>query len=108
LIANIESLNDSPTPDFVLNSSISIPIFEESNNSFSDNFSLAFETFCDHTEETRSGNATTHVDDSLPEYDSFCFEIEPDQERIYPSLIEVSCVPIFVPVRKSFTSFLWD
>nr|GFC21301.1 hypothetical protein [Tanacetum cinerariifolium] len=32
-------------------------------------------------EETRSGN-TTHADNSLPEYDSFCFEIEPDQERL--------------------------
>nr|GEY90955.1 reverse transcriptase domain-containing protein [Tanacetum cinerariifolium] len=31
-------------------------------------------------EETRSGN-TTHANYSLPEYDSFCFEIEPDQER---------------------------
>nr|GFA14642.1 hypothetical protein [Tanacetum cinerariifolium] len=38
-----------------------------------------FKTFCNHTEETRSGN-TTHADNSLPEYDSFCFEIEPDQE----------------------------
>nr|GEZ31840.1 hypothetical protein [Tanacetum cinerariifolium] len=38
--------------------------------------------FCDHTEETTSGNTTTHADDSLPEYDSFCFEIEPDQERL--------------------------
>nr|GFA21771.1 hypothetical protein [Tanacetum cinerariifolium] len=43
------------------------------------NFSPEFETFCDHLEETRSGN-TTHADNSLPEYDSFCFEIEPDQE----------------------------
>nr|GFC43987.1 hypothetical protein [Tanacetum cinerariifolium] len=32
-------------------------------------------------EETRSGN-TTHPDNSLPEYDSFGFEIEPDQERL--------------------------
>nr|GEZ41793.1 hypothetical protein [Tanacetum cinerariifolium] len=32
-------------------------------------------------EETRSGN-TTHADNSLPEYDSFCFEIEPDKERL--------------------------
>nr|GFB73916.1 hypothetical protein [Tanacetum cinerariifolium] len=32
--------------------------------------------------ETRSSNTTTHADDSLPEYDSFCFEIEPDQERL--------------------------
>nr|GFB66625.1 hypothetical protein [Tanacetum cinerariifolium] len=32
-------------------------------------------------ENTRSGN-TTHANYSLPEYDSFCFEIEPDQERL--------------------------
>nr|GFA61626.1 hypothetical protein [Tanacetum cinerariifolium] len=81
LIANIESLNDNLTPDCVLNSSISIPIFKESNNSLSDNFSPEFETFCDHTEETRSGN-TIHADNSLPEYDLFCFEIELDQERL--------------------------
>nr|GFA35612.1 hypothetical protein [Tanacetum cinerariifolium] len=54
---------------------------EESDNSFLDNFSPEFETFCDHSEETRSGN-TTHAENSLPEYDSFCFEIEPDQERL--------------------------
>nr|GFB43803.1 hypothetical protein [Tanacetum cinerariifolium] len=41
-----------------------------------------FKTFCDHTEETRSGNTTTHADNSLPEYDSFCLEIKPDQERL--------------------------
>nr|GEX74212.1 hypothetical protein [Tanacetum cinerariifolium] len=33
------------------------------------------------TQETRSGN-TTHADNSLPEYDSFFFEIEPDHERL--------------------------
>nr|GEX71599.1 hypothetical protein [Tanacetum cinerariifolium] len=82
LIANIESLNNNPTPDRVLNSSALIPIFEESDNSLSDNFSPEFKTFCDHTEETRSGNTTTHANDSLPEYDSFCFKIEPDQERL--------------------------
>nr|GFA26392.1 hypothetical protein [Tanacetum cinerariifolium] len=32
-------------------------------------------------DRTRSGN-TTHANYSLPEYDSFCFEIEPDQERL--------------------------
>nr|GEV99717.1 retrovirus-related Pol polyprotein from transposon 17.6 [Tanacetum cinerariifolium] len=82
LIANIESLNDNPTPDRMLNSSALIPIFEEFDNSLSDNFLLELETFCDHTKETRSGNTITHADDSLPEYDSFCFEIEPDQERL--------------------------
>nr|GEW41778.1 hypothetical protein [Tanacetum cinerariifolium] len=74
LIANIEYLNDNSTPDHVLNSF-------ESDNFLLDTFSPEFETFCDHTEETRSGN-TTHADNSLPEYYSFCFEIEPDQERL--------------------------
>nr|GEZ43304.1 reverse transcriptase domain-containing protein [Tanacetum cinerariifolium] len=55
LIANIESLNNNPTPDRVLNSSIPIPTFEESNNSLSDKFLPEFETFCDHTKEMRSG-----------------------------------------------------
>nr|GEX28832.1 hypothetical protein [Tanacetum cinerariifolium] len=82
LIANIKSLNDNPTPDCVLNSSASNPIFEEFDNSLLDNFSPEFETFCDHTEETRSGNTTTYANNSLPEYDSFCFKIEPDQERL--------------------------
>nr|GFB29519.1 hypothetical protein [Tanacetum cinerariifolium] len=54
---------------------------EESDNSLLDNFSPEFETFCDHSEETRSGN-TTHANYSLPEYNLFCFEIEPDQERL--------------------------
>nr|GEZ81924.1 hypothetical protein [Tanacetum cinerariifolium] len=74
LISNIEYLNDNSTPNHVLNSF-------ESDNSILDNFSPEFETFADHTEETRSGN-TTHADNSLPEYDSFFFEIEPDQERL--------------------------
>nr|GEX57846.1 hypothetical protein [Tanacetum cinerariifolium] len=80
LIANIESLNENPTPDRLLNSSVSFPISEESSNSLSDNFSPQFETFCDHTEEKRSGNTTTHADDSLLEYDSFFFEVDPNQE----------------------------
>nr|GEW34948.1 homeodomain-like protein [Tanacetum cinerariifolium] len=82
LISNIESLNENPTPDCVLNSSVSIPIFKESDNYLSDNFLPKFKTFCDHSEETRSDNTTTHTDNSLPKYDSFCFEIEPDQERL--------------------------
>nr|GEZ95747.1 hypothetical protein [Tanacetum cinerariifolium] len=74
LISNIESLKDNSTLDRVLNSF-------ESDNSLLDNFSPEFETFCDHSEEMRSGN-TTHANYSLPEYDSFFFEIEPDQERL--------------------------
>nr|GEZ71760.1 hypothetical protein [Tanacetum cinerariifolium] len=45
----------------------------ESDNSLSDNFSPEFETFCDHSEETRSGNIT-HADNSLP--------VKTDQERL--------------------------
>nr|GEW43195.1 hypothetical protein [Tanacetum cinerariifolium] len=74
LISNIESLNDNYTPDRVLNSF-------ESDNSLSDNFSPEFKIFCDYSKETRSGN-TTHADNSLSEYDSFCFEIQPNQERL--------------------------
>nr|GEU55101.1 hypothetical protein [Tanacetum cinerariifolium] len=62
-------------------SSFSIPIFEKSNNSlsYSVNSLLEFKTFSDHTKETRSGNTIAHANNSLPDYDSFCFEIEPDQ-----------------------------
>ncbi|GJZ84627.1 hypothetical protein Tco_0649966 [Tanacetum coccineum] len=89
LITNIKSLNDNPTPDRVLKSPSSVPIsvtdsnsfFEKSDTSFSfsDNSLPEFETFSDHTEETRSGSTTTHANNSLPEYDSFLFEVEPDQ-----------------------------
>ncbi|GJT63476.1 hypothetical protein Tco_1007009 [Tanacetum coccineum] len=83
LITTIESLKDNPTPDRVLKSPSSFPIpvtdsdlfFEESDTSFShlDNSLPEFETFSDHTEETRSGSTTTHANNSLPEYDSFLF-----------------------------------
>nr|GEY01622.1 hypothetical protein [Tanacetum cinerariifolium] len=38
-------------------------------------------------QETRSVNTTTHATDSLPEYDSFHFEIEPDQEKLFNAVI---------------------
>ncbi|GJR15535.1 hypothetical protein Tco_0798187, partial [Tanacetum coccineum] len=89
LIANIESLKDNPSPNCVFKSpsSVSIPVtdsnsfFEKSDTSFSfsNNYLPEFETFSDHTEETRSGSNTTYVNNSLPEYDSFLFEVEPDQ-----------------------------
>ncbi|GJZ65145.1 hypothetical protein Tco_0621841 [Tanacetum coccineum] len=97
LIANIESLKDNPSPDLVFKSPSLVPIsvtysdsfFEESDTSFSfsDNSLPEFETFSDHTEETRSGSTTTHANNSLPEYDSFLFEIEPDQGRLISIVI---------------------
>ncbi|GKE28877.1 hypothetical protein Tco_1444261, partial [Tanacetum coccineum] len=92
LITNIESLNDNPTPDRVLKSPSLVPIsvtdsdsfFEESDTSLShlDNSLPEFETFSDHTEETRSGRLTSVVisDNSndplleLPEFESFYFD----------------------------------
>ncbi|GKC31560.1 hypothetical protein Tco_1038854 [Tanacetum coccineum] len=86
LITNIESLKDNPTPDHVFKSPSSVPIpvtdsdsfFEESDASFcfSDNSLPEFETFSDHTEETRSGSTTTHANYSLPAFD-LCLLIGP-------------------------------
>nr|GEV71265.1 hypothetical protein [Tanacetum cinerariifolium] len=60
LISNIESLNDNSTPDCVLNSF-------ESDNSLLDNYSPEFETFCDHSEETRSEEVNLfRSDNSIP------------------------------------------
>nr|GFB19439.1 hypothetical protein [Tanacetum cinerariifolium] len=91
LVAKIESLNDNPTPDHVLKSPSLFPTPVEDNDSFlekfdtslsySDNSLPEFETFSDHTEETSSGSTTNLADYSLPKYDSFLFEIEPDQEK---------------------------
>nr|GFA01007.1 hypothetical protein [Tanacetum cinerariifolium] len=118
LIAKIECLNDNPIPDCVLNSSASIPISEESNNSLSDNFSPEFETFCDHTEETRSGSIITHSDNStndplLDEVDlfltsnnsiplgieNFAYDSEGDIRFLEDLLIDDS-IPF--PVNESF------
>nr|GEU87041.1 hypothetical protein [Tanacetum cinerariifolium] len=60
LISNIESLNDNSTLNCVLNSF-------ESDNSLTNNFSPEFETFCDHTEETRSeADLILASDNSIP------------------------------------------
>ncbi|GKF50009.1 hypothetical protein Tco_0143260 [Tanacetum coccineum] len=67
-----------------------------------DNSLPEFETSSDHTEETRSdGNTTTHANYSLPEYDSFLFEIEPDQEGLIS--IDNSSEPLLeLPEFESF------
>ncbi|GJW06757.1 hypothetical protein Tco_1569180 [Tanacetum coccineum] len=94
LVTNIESLKDNPTLNRVLKSPSSFPIpivdsdsfFEESDTSFSysDNSLLEFETFSDHTEETRSGSTTTHADNFLPEFESFHFDLYDDPSFARP------------------------
>nr|GEZ08365.1 hypothetical protein [Tanacetum cinerariifolium] len=80
LIAKIESLNDNPTPNYVLKSPSLFPIPVEDSDSFienpdtslsySNNSLPEFEAFSNHMEEMSSGSTTTHADISLLEYDS--------------------------------------
>nr|GEY56142.1 hypothetical protein [Tanacetum cinerariifolium] len=73
LIAKIEALNDNPTPssDFkTKSSSTSLKSLLEETNTF-DNSLPEFETFCFDVEEISSGSTTTHFDISLPEYEVF-------------------------------------
>ncbi|GJY63717.1 hypothetical protein Tco_0465177 [Tanacetum coccineum] len=117
LITNIESLKNNPTPDFVFKSPSSFPIpvvdsdsfFEESDTSLShlDNSLPEFETFSDHTEETRSGSTTTHANYSLPEYDSFLFEIEPDQGGLTSVVISDNSNDLLLEIPE-FESFHFD
>ncbi|GKE32491.1 hypothetical protein Tco_1451813 [Tanacetum coccineum] len=79
LISKIEALNDNPTL-----------------SSFSDN------SFSDHTEETRSGSTTTHANNSLPKYDSFLFEIEPDQGGLTGIVISNNNPLLELPEFESF------
>nr|GEU58827.1 hypothetical protein [Tanacetum cinerariifolium] len=76
LISKIELLNNNPTPDCVLKSPSLFFL------SYTDNSSPEFETFSYHTKETSSGSTTTHANNFLLEYDSFLFEIKPDQGEL--------------------------
>nr|GEZ40874.1 hypothetical protein [Tanacetum cinerariifolium] len=73
LIAKIEALNDNPTLTSdckTKSSSASLnSLLEETNTS--DNSLPEFETFCFDVEEISSGSTTTHSDISLPEYEVF-------------------------------------
>ncbi|GKA94906.1 hypothetical protein Tco_0816944 [Tanacetum coccineum] len=94
LVTNIESLKNNPTPDYVFKSPSSFPIpvidsdsfFEESDTSLShlDNSLPEFETFSDHTEETRSGK--------LPEFESFHFDLSFPRPPPEPPDIENSLI----------------
>nr|GEY96976.1 hypothetical protein [Tanacetum cinerariifolium] len=73
LIANIEALNDNPTLSFdfmTKSSSTSLNSLLEETNTF-DNSLPEFETFCFNLEEISSGSTTTRSDISLPEYEVF-------------------------------------
>ncbi|GJX56815.1 hypothetical protein Tco_0286712 [Tanacetum coccineum] len=73
LIANIEALKDNPAPSsdvMTKSSSTSLNLFLEETNTF-DNSSPEPETFCFDLEEISSGSPTTRSDISLPDYEAF-------------------------------------
>ncbi|GJZ02128.1 hypothetical protein Tco_0520089 [Tanacetum coccineum] len=110
LITIIESLKDNPTPDSMLKSPFSFPIpvtdsdsfFEKSDTSlsYSDNSLPEFETFSNHTEETRSGRLISIVisDNSndllleLPEFESFHFDPLFPRPSLEPPEVEISLI----------------
>nr|GEV26312.1 hypothetical protein [Tanacetum cinerariifolium] len=73
LIANIEPLKDNPTPSsnfMTKSSSTSLNFLLEKANTF-DNSLPKYETFCFNLEEISSGSTTTRSDISLPDYEAF-------------------------------------
>nr|GEW12587.1 hypothetical protein [Tanacetum cinerariifolium] len=74
LIANIKALKDNPTPSFnfmTKSSSTSLNFLLEETNTF-DNSLPESETFYFDLEEISSGSTTTRFDISLSEYEAFC------------------------------------
>ncbi|GJT43499.1 putative reverse transcriptase domain-containing protein, partial [Tanacetum coccineum] len=83
LIANTEALKDNPTPssDFVTkSSSTSLNHFLEETNTF-DNSLPESETFCFNLEEISSGSTTTLSDYSLPDYEAFYLDDDHIEEK---------------------------
>nr|GEV50794.1 putative reverse transcriptase domain-containing protein [Tanacetum cinerariifolium] len=80
LIAKIEALNANPTPssDFVLKSPFSFPnsFLEETDTS--DNSLPESEIFCFDIEEKNSGSTTIYADISLSDLECFYFKSVPD------------------------------
>nr|GEY88336.1 hypothetical protein [Tanacetum cinerariifolium] len=75
LIAKIEALKDNPTPSFEFltkSSSTSPKSFLKETNTV-DNSLSEFENFCFDLEEISSGSTTTHYDISLLDYEAFSF-----------------------------------
>ncbi|GKA76180.1 hypothetical protein Tco_0782558 [Tanacetum coccineum] len=85
---------ESPSP-FPISVIDSDSFLEESDTSLShlDNSSPEFESFSDHTEETRSGSTTTNANYSLPKYKSFHFD-NPSLPRPSPEPPDI-CLDMF-------------
>ncbi|GJV03613.1 hypothetical protein Tco_1337182 [Tanacetum coccineum] len=90
LIAKIEALKDNPTPssDFLTkSSSTSLNFFLEETNTF-DNSLPESETFCFNLEEISSGSPTSYLDLSLPDSEAFFCYSEPDSGNFTMDVVE--------------------
>ncbi|GJS23560.1 hypothetical protein Tco_0452192 [Tanacetum coccineum] len=107
LIAKIEALKDNPTPssDFVTkSSSTSLNFFLEETNTF-DNSLPESKTFCFNLEEISSGSPTSYLDLSLPDYEAFFCDSEPDSGNFTMDVVE----DIFDnPTRELYVHVLHD
>nr|GEW86621.1 hypothetical protein [Tanacetum cinerariifolium] len=89
----IHSLSGNPTPysDFMVKFLSLLPTsFEDSDSlleetktllSYSDDSLPDYETFCFDIEEKSSGSTTSHSDHSLPDYEAFCFDVYHIKEK---------------------------
>ncbi|GJW22078.1 hypothetical protein Tco_0032700 [Tanacetum coccineum] len=105
LIAKIEAINSNPPPssDFVTKSPSTFPnSFLEETNTF-DNSIPESETFCFDLEENSSGSTTTHSDYSLPDYEAFYFDDDHIEEKSSGSTTTHSDISL-----SKYDSFIFD
>nr|GEV03880.1 hypothetical protein [Tanacetum cinerariifolium] len=105
LIAKIEALKDNPTlsSEFLTkSSSISLKSFLEETNTF-DNSLPEFEKFCFVLEEISNGSTTTHSDISLPDYEAFYFYDDHIEEISSASTTTHSDISL-----SEYDSFIFD
>ncbi|GJU14409.1 hypothetical protein Tco_1142375 [Tanacetum coccineum] len=89
-IAKIEALKDNPSSssDFVTKaSSTSLNFFLEETNTF-DNSLPESETFCFNLEEISSGSPTSYLNLSLPDYEAFFYDSEPNLGNFTMDVVE--------------------
>ncbi|GJX26226.1 hypothetical protein Tco_0232522 [Tanacetum coccineum] len=90
LIANIEALKDNPT----LSSDLVTKSPSTSPNSFLVETNISYhslpesETFCFNLEEKSSGNPTSYTNLSLPDYEAFFYDSEPDSGDFTIDVVE--------------------
>ncbi|GKA54078.1 hypothetical protein Tco_0753027 [Tanacetum coccineum] len=104
-LEEIEAINSNPPPssDFVTKSpSTFLNFFLEETNTF-DNSIPESETFCFDLEENSSGSTTTRSDYSLPDYEAFYFDDDHIEEKSSGSTTTHSDISL-----SKYDSFIFD